>query len=152
MQQIVHKYFCSSIHMAACQLGNRRPFDSFPLHCLEISKSRISPGPSGRWQQEGPLGNDGSPDRSLTGAPYWWTACYSVLTSQAGCNGRVTSPPFFFEWTCPFTPSVQNCHVSKGIESNSTDLLQTPAGANTISLNCKHFKDDDPPPKGQAKT
>ena len=24
------------------------------------------------------------------------TACYSVLISQAGCNGRVTSPPFFF--------------------------------------------------------
>ena len=34
--------------------------------------------------------------QSLTGAPYWWTACYSVLKSQAGCNGRVTSPPFFF--------------------------------------------------------
>ena len=27
---------------------------------------------------------------------YWYSACYSVLVSQAGCNGRVTSPPFFF--------------------------------------------------------
>ena len=27
---------------------------------------------------------------------YWYSACYSVLVSQAGCNGRVTSPRFFF--------------------------------------------------------
>ena len=24
---------------------------------------------------------------------YWSSACYSVLVNQAGCNGRVTSPP-----------------------------------------------------------
>ena len=26
---------------------------------------------------------------------YWYSACCTVLVSQAGCNGRVTSPPFF---------------------------------------------------------
>ena len=46
-------------------------------------------------------GTDGSSDRSLTGAPYWWTACYSVPINQAGCNGRVTSPPFFFFFIVP---------------------------------------------------
>ena len=24
---------------------------------------------------------------------YWYSACYSVRVSQAGCNGQVTSPP-----------------------------------------------------------
>ena len=27
---------------------------------------------------------------------YWYSACYSVPVSQAGCNGRVASFPFFF--------------------------------------------------------
>ena len=38
------------------------------------------------------------PDRT----PHWWTACYSDLTSQAGCYGRVPSTPFFAFFSSSF--------------------------------------------------
>ena len=53
---------------------------------------------------------------------YWYSACYSVLESQAGCNGRVilSSPPFFSIYIRP--PKAYLLQIGLYIDQN---YLQT---------------------------